>query len=342
LKKNVLIVVYVDDCIFVGTSLRAIDHELNILKKSFDLDKEEDMAGFLGVAITTDRYGAKTLTQTGLIDRILRMTNMLEASGKATPAAYGALGKDPDGAPRIDSWNYRAVIGMMLYLSSNSRPDISFAVNQCARYSTNPTLNHEIAVKRIARYLKQTRDRGMIISPKPNLTLDLYVDADFAGLWNILDTDDPSTVRSRTGYVITLGSVPVIWKSKLQTEIALSTCEAEYIAASQAMRELIPLIATLDAITSEMGISRDPTTTISSLWEDNEAALTIMTNHINGLPKLSPRTRHIACKYHWFLGKLGKNIIAKKIHTKQQKADIFTKGMRTEDFAHIRFLLLGW
>jgi hypothetical protein len=78
------------------------------------------------------------------------------------------------------------------------------------------------------------------------------------------------------------------------------------------MRELLPLLDTLNAITTIMGIPRDPTTTISSVWEDNEAALTIMNNHVNGLPKLTPRTRHIACKYHWFLGKLGTNIIAKK------------------------------
>jgi hypothetical protein len=75
------------------------------------------------------------------------MTNMVEASGKATPAAYGALRKDENSDPRLDDWNYRAVIGMMLYLSSNSRPDIAFAVNQCTRYCTNPTVNHEIAVK---------------------------------------------------------------------------------------------------------------------------------------------------------------------------------------------------
>jgi hypothetical protein len=149
------------------------------------------------------------------------------------------------------------------------------------------------------------------------LTLDLHVHADFAGLWNIANTNDPSTVRSQTGYVITLGAVSVVRKSKLQTEIALSTCEAEYIAASQAMRELLPLIATLNTITKIMGIAQDPSTTISSLWEDNEAALTIMTNHIDGLPKLSTLTHHIACKYHWFLGKLGTNIIAKQIHTKE-------------------------
>jgi hypothetical protein len=75
------------------------------------------------------------------------MTNMVDASGKATPAACGALGKDEKGNPRQEPWNYRAVVGMLIYLSSDSRPDISFAVNQCARYSINPTLKHEIAIK---------------------------------------------------------------------------------------------------------------------------------------------------------------------------------------------------
>ena len=73
------------------------------------------------------------------------------------------------------------------------------------------------------------------MKPNQDITLDLYVDADFAGLWSYEDPHDPSSVRSRTGYVITLGGVPIIWKSKLQEQIALSTMEAEYIAASVAM-----------------------------------------------------------------------------------------------------------
>jgi hypothetical protein len=341
-KRDVLVVVYVDDCIFVGKSEAAINREIDMLKTKFDLDKEDDMAGFLGVSIETDKHGSKTLTQTGLIDRILLLMNLSTASGKDTPATNGTLDRDLNGEPRQEDWSYRSVLGMMLYLSSNSRPDIAFAVNQCARYSTNPTLKHETAVKRIARYLKQTRTRGMIISPKANLCLDLWVDADFAGLWNHNDAEDPLSVKSRTGYVITLGEIPVVWRSKLQGEIALSTCEAEYIAASQGMRELVPLRATMELLTREMGIDRDNRSTVSTIWEDNAAALTIMTNHMNGLPKLSPRTRHIGTKYHWFLAKLGPTLIARKIHTKQQKADIFTKGMPLEDFRRIRFLLLGW
>ncbi len=67
------------------------------------------------------------------------------------------------------------------------------------------------------------------------MDLDLYVDADFAGLWSYEHDQDPVCVKSRTGFVITLGTCLVMWVSKLQTEIALSTLEAEYIALSMAM-----------------------------------------------------------------------------------------------------------
>jgi hypothetical protein len=335
------VVVYVDDCIFAGKSMQAIDGEITTLKKTFDLDKEDDMAGFLGVSIETDKHGAKTLTQTGLIDRILLLTNLADSTGKDAPATNDTLDRDLSGEPRQEDWSYRSVLGMMLYLSSNSRPDIPFAVNQCAQYSTNSTLKHETAVKRIARYLQQTRTRGMIISPRADLCLDLWVDADFAGLWNHNDAEDPLSVKSRTGCVITFDEIPVVWRSKLQGAIALSTCEAEYIAASQGMRELVPLRETISFLTREMGIERDNRSTVSTIWEDNPTALTIMTNQMDGLPKLSPRTRHIGTKYHRFLANLGPTLLPRKIHTKQQKADIFTKGTPLEDFRRTRLLLLG-
>ena len=78
------------------------------------------------------------------------------------------------------------------------------------------------------------------MKPTTDLTLDLYANADFAGLWKVEDADDPTCVKSRTGFVMTLGGTPVLWSSKLQSEFALSTCEAEYIALSTAMRELLP------------------------------------------------------------------------------------------------------
>jgi hypothetical protein len=81
----------------------------------------------------------------------------------------------------------------------------------------------------------------MKIVPTNDLKLDLWVDADFAGLWNMEDVQDPASVRSRSGFVATLGGVPVLWGSKLMTEIMLSTTEAEHCSACMAMKQFIPL-----------------------------------------------------------------------------------------------------
>ena len=131
------------------------------------------------------------------------------------------------------------MVGMLHYLANNSRPDIAYAVNRCARFTHQPKRSHEKAIKRIARYLSATRDKGLIMKPSSTMNIDLYADADFAGLWNSEDEMDPICVKSRTGFLITLGKVPLIWGSRLQSEIALSTMESEYIALSQAMRELM-------------------------------------------------------------------------------------------------------
>ena len=181
------------------------------------------------------------------------------------------------------------------------------------------------------------------MKPSKDLTLDLYVDSDFAGLWSYEDPLDPSCVQSRMGYVITLGGVPIIWKSKLQEQVALSTMEAEYIAASVAMRELIPMREILKYISTNMNLRQPTESLVSTVWEDNSAALSLMQSP---LPKITPRSKHFAVKHHWFkshLGEEGRNqIFAKKIDTKQQKADIFTKGLRTDVFQRIRRLLFGW
>ena len=103
--------------------------------------------------------------------------------------------------------------------------------------------------KRIGRYLLGTKDKGIHFTPDPNRGLECFVDADFAGSWNANDAQNPENVLSRTGFVIMYAGCPIHWMSKLQTEIALSTTEAEYIALSQALRDVIPMMALLAEIT---------------------------------------------------------------------------------------------
>ena len=129
---------------------------------------------------------------------------------------------------------------MLGYLQGTTRPDIAMENHQCARFNNDPHLSHEQAVKRIGRYLLDTRDKGMIYRPDITRGLECYVDADFVGGWKDGNPDSPESVFSRTGFVIMHYGCPINFGSKLQTEISLSTTESDYIALSCAMREIIP------------------------------------------------------------------------------------------------------
>ena len=119
------------------------------------------------------------------------------------------------------------------------------ATHQTARFSNSPMLSHEKSIMRIGRYLLDTCKRGIIYKPDVSKGLECYVDADFAGGWSQADSENADNVLSRTGYVIMYADCPILWVSRLQTEIALSTAEAEYIALSQSLRDVIPLITLL-------------------------------------------------------------------------------------------------
>ncbi len=177
--------------------------------------------------------------------------------------------------------------------------------------------------------LKATRTCGMVFRPSKDLKFDLYTDANFAGLWNTEDSHDPISVKSWTGFVVTLGEVPILWGSKLQIKIALSTTEAEYIALSTAMQELIPIWLLLHRVGAVFGLKRHELKTVWCVWEDNNGALTNA-----AYPNTTPRTNHIACKYHWFQEHLvpGENELM-RIDTKLQRADIFTKWLPRPEFA---------
>ena len=168
------------------------------------------------------------------------------------------------------------------------------------------------------------------------------MDADFAGLWNYEDSADPTSVKSHSGYLFTLGGCPIAWTSKLQPEITLSTMESEYVAISIAMKKLIlPLQRIVLAICHSLDISLDKITTIKSeLWENNAGAL--------GLakpvpPRMTPRSKHYNMKYHWFrefvrLDKIGLN----KISTDIQLADILIKSLSRDKCQGLRRLLMRW
>ena len=131
---------------------------------------------------------------------------------------------------------------MLSYLTGTTRPEIFMVVHQTARFSSNPKISYERAIKRICKYLQGIKERGMIYKPDKTKGIKCFVDADFARNWTKANADNPENCLSRTGYIICIAGCPVTWTSKLQVETTLSTAEARYVALSTAMRELIPFI----------------------------------------------------------------------------------------------------
>ena len=191
----------------------------------FSLTKESSFAEFLGIQYKTLNNSDVKLTQQGLIKKVITATGLEQCKPNWTPAT-GQLGKDPDGKTMTESWSYPSVIGMLLYLCTNTRPDIIFAVSQAARFTHEPKQLHAAAVKTIVRYLVKTADKGMIVKkPKTAIKLDCFADADFTGLFKVKDGKSVDSVKSRAGYIIKLGGCTLVGKSQLIPTICFVNCQ---------------------------------------------------------------------------------------------------------------------
>ncbi len=116
------------------------------------------------------------------------------------------------------NFNYRSVVGKLNYLAQTTWPDIVYAMHQVAKYLSNPRTSHGEAVLYLICYLKKTRELGLRFKPDPNKGFECYCDTDFSGLWNkALAPVDPSTSKSRSGWIIFYAGCPVSWASKLQS-----------------------------------------------------------------------------------------------------------------------------
>jgi hypothetical protein len=349
INGGILLLTWVDDVIIVSRDRRQLDELYAKLEEDFEVSKENNdtVESFLGIDCNHDsKAGTWEFKQLGLIDRILDATGMQDCNSCPTPAEVQGLGSDVDGEDRAEAWSYPSVIGMLLYLSATTRPDISYAVHSAARHSHNPRRSHEKAVKRICRYLKGTRDKGMIITPdKSRLQVDCYCDADFAGLWGAEEPTDPTSVRSRTGFVILFAGCPLMWVSKLQTEIALSSTESEYIAMATSMRTLLPLrelvnevIGSLQEGAKDVRFTTFGKFTVSKVYEDNNGCIAMATN-----TRISPRTKHLAVKLHWWRDAIRRGLCeVVKVNTTDMLADMFTKGLNQTLFERNRKGLMGW
>ena len=120
----------------------------------------------------------------------------IESASKPTPVIKPLLHKDLNGLPRKYDWNYQSLVGMLGYLQNLTRPDISMATHQAARFNNYPKLSHKRSIRGKVKYLLGTKYRGIVLKPDATKGIECYVDADFSRNWNAVDSEDPENVLS--------------------------------------------------------------------------------------------------------------------------------------------------
>ena len=220
----------------------------------------------------------------------------------------------------FDAGLYRRAIGQLQHLSVRTRPDITFAVQKLSQFMSHPKKLHWKALFTILRYLVGTVRKGLVFSSRNIEQLVAFVDADWAGC--------PRTARSTSGYILMLAGAPIAWKSSLQTITALSTMEAEYVAACLCAQEVLWMRGLLD----EIGFTPSGPTI---LHEDNQSCIVY-----SEVPKFRSSTKHIPIKFHFVRDQVALgNVILRYCESSRQLADVLTKPLARQAFEHCINLL---
>ncbi|KAK1414964.1 hypothetical protein QVD17_30730 [Tagetes erecta] len=221
--------VYVDDIIFGSTSSSMCKEFEEIMKSRFQMSSMGEINFFLGLQVKQSADGI-FINQSKFVEKLLKKFKMQDCQTIRTPSDVNCkIQPDPKGKP-VDQTLYRSMIGSLMYLTA-SRPDIMYSVCVCARYQSDPKESHLVAVKRIFRYLKGKPNLGLWYPYEGNFELYSYSDSDFGGC--ALDR------KSTTGGCQFLGPRLVSWQCKKQTNVSVSTAEAEYIAASAGCSQVL-------------------------------------------------------------------------------------------------------
>jgi Reverse transcriptase (RNA-dependent DNA polymerase) len=236
-EKFLILLLYVDDILIAGQDAQMIDMLKKEMSKSFNMKDMGQARQILGMQIIRDRKTRRLwLSQEKYIERVLERFNMqgakkvsclllnhLKLSKKMCPSTE----KEKDEMSRVP---HSSAVGSLMYSMVCTRPDITHAVGVVSGFLFNPGKQHWETVKWILRYLRGTSKLCLSFG-KGELVLEGYTDADMAG--------DLNHKKSTSGYVFTFAGGAVSWQSKLQKCVALSTTEAEYIAATEADKELL-------------------------------------------------------------------------------------------------------
>lgn len=311
----IVILLYVDDMIITGSDEEQIAQLRKELAIRFEMKNLGEAKYFLGLEIEKLMDGY-FVSQSRYAKNLLNQYQMNEAKKASTPMEIHLKLLKEDGKSLENPHLYRKLSGSLIYLTI-TRPDLAYSVSVISQFVQKPRVPHWIATKRILRYVKKTEEFGLKYGRNKELKLIGFTDADWAG-----DTNDR---RSTSGHCFLFGSAAITWCSRKLGIVALSSMEAEYMAATLAAQESIWIKSLVGDMLHKVDYTME-------LFCDNESAIKLSSN-----PVFHRRTKHIEVHYHFVREKvMNKEIDLRKIHTKEQLTDIFTKALEKPLFEKFR------
>ena len=318
----IAMVIHVDDCFTIGNKIE-IEKMIEELKmKNFELKVEKNVTDYLGCELRFNKERSKIwLGQPTIIKKIqktfediIKVTDRYKTPG--TPN-FNVLRpqSENDYITTEQQKIYQSGVGSLLYLTTHSRPDISNAVRELSKNMDHAT---EAAMKeliRVINFVISTKEYGLKIEPIPNnekqWNIVVYSDSDWAG--------DKDTRHSVSGYIIYMLGVPILWKSRAQKTVALSSAEAEYIAMSESAKEIKFVLNVLTDLGYKVNLP-------VIVHVDIVGAIFMSEN-----PSATGRTRHIDTRYH-FVREMVEDGTIKIIFVRSElnQADGFTKNLSTD------------
>ena len=313
-----VVAVYVDDLFITGSNVQHIVEFKKEMSAQFEMSDLGRLTYYLGLEVS-QHQGGITLSQKSYAERILEEAGMKDCDLAHTPMDSGLKLSKAEEEKSIDATGYRRNIGCLRYLL-HTRPDLSYCVGVLSRYMQDPKESHGAAMKQCLRYLRGTTSYGLAFENARTTRLVGYSDSS-----HNVDQDDG---KSTTGHVFYLGDSPITWCSSKQETVALSSCEADFMAGTEAARQAIWLQDLLGEISESL---RKQTV----IRIDNQSAIALTRN-----PVFHGRSKHIHTRYHFIRECVEKGLLeVEHVPGNEQKADILTKALGRIKFREMRDLI---
>ncbi|WVZ92767.1 hypothetical protein U9M48_038809 [Paspalum notatum var. saurae] len=315
---RMVIAVYVDDLLITGEQLTGVKSVKDELKSLFRMSDLGLLSYYLGLEVKQGNRGIE-LRQSAYAVKLLEKAGMGNCNPCAVPMEARLKLSKQSTSPAIDATMYRSLIGSLRYLL-HTRPDLSFSVGYLSRYMEDPRQEHMAAMKHLLRYVAGTTDHGLWYSGIGGGQARLQGCSD--SIWPGMLT----TARVQRGVIFFLGPCPVSWLSQKQRVVALSSCEAEFIAGAAAACQATWLARLLEDVT---GVKSEPP---QLRMDNNMAAIALCKN-----PVLHDRSKHIDTKFHFIRECVDRGDVTLEFQGMQgQLADVLTKPLGKARFQELR------